>query len=196
MSLKNILFILFITIGCSPSELKVEENDSQSRIAEEQSPITWSDCSSNIGDHPCDFSLTNHVGDTITLYELYGKPIVVDFSTMWCYYCQMAGYEINTTLLEFDGKEVVYITILMQNFQGGETTQSDLSEWVDHFNLDPSNAPVLGGHVSLVDPNKPQSWFVEAWPTFYFIDENMIIQEYMRGFSSVGVKANIEKITQ
>ena len=41
-----------------------------------------------------------------------------------------------------------------------------------------------------------QSWFLEAWPTFYFIDDTMVVQEYMRGFSSAGVKANIEKITQ
>ena len=39
-------------------------------------------------------------------------------------------------------------------------------------------------------------WKVEAWPSFYFIDKEMVIAEQMRGWNSAMVQANIDQITQ
>ena len=52
------LLTVLASIGCA-AELKVA-----SEIEEEQSPITWSECSQAIGDHPCELALTSQEEET------------------------------------------------------------------------------------------------------------------------------------
>ena len=56
--------------------------------------IDWDDCSQQVGDHPCDFTLIDQNGDEFKLYDHHGKVIILDFSTMWCGPCMMAAQEI------------------------------------------------------------------------------------------------------
>ena len=198
--MKTLLFILsLLIISCQPSKVEIEDDptwDVEEAEEEDPSPITWSECGYEAGDHPCDFTLKNHLGADVNLYNLYGKPIVVDFSTMWCYYCQIAATEIKEVAIVYETDELVYITILIENFQGETPTELDLIEWVDHFGIDNQSTPVLSSDRALVDPTGQTGWKVEAWPTFYFIDKEMVIAAQMRGWSSAMVQANIEQIVQ
>ena len=194
----KVLLVILATMmfSCQPSKVDITEGDADSTLAQDQSPITWTECGYEPGDHPCDFELMNQDGDMVTLYELYGKPIVIDFSTMWCYYCQVSAVEVGQTAIAYETEELVYITILVQNFQGETPSQTDLEEWATHFVIGTTNTPVLSSSMAIIDPAGVSGWKVEAWPTFYFIDKEMVITEQIRGWSSVMVQANIEQIVQ
>tara|TARA_Y100001963_G_scaffold150485_1_gene231659 strand:+ start:332 stop:928 length:597 start_codon:yes stop_codon:yes gene_type:complete len=192
--MKNLFLTLclFFT-ACEPSELKTDEGNVDN-IEVPQSPITWSECGSTEGDHPCDFTLIDQSGNTVNLYELYGQPIVLDFSTMWCYYCQMAAYDIKEVADLNEEHDLVYITILAQNFTGADPEQIDLTQWSDHFEIGGESTPVLGASMSMIDPTGENGWLVEAWPTFYFIDREMVIKQYLRGWSAPSISAGVEAI--
>ena len=149
----KILLLILGLISCGPSKVKTREAGTKdSSAAEQQRQNSWTECSSNEGDHPCDFTLVDHEGNEVTLYELYGQPIVLDFSTMWCYYCQMAAYDVKEVAKLYEAQDLVYITVLAQNFQGADPTQDDLVQWVEHFEIGEVSTPVLGASMSMVDP--------------------------------------------
>ena len=116
----TLLITIAITVmACKPSTVDITDGNqklSDSASIEVKSPITWTDCGSSVGDHPCDFTLVDTNGNDVTLYDLYGKAVVVDFSTMWCYYCQVAAADIKGLVDSYGDKDLVYLTVLAQNF--------------------------------------------------------------------------------
>ena len=48
--------------------------------------------------------------------------------------------------------------------------------------------------MSMIDPTGENGWLVEAWPTFYFIDREMVIKQYLRGWSAPSISAGVEAI--
>lgn len=189
----KILTLLLGLLSCQPSNLNVD-NSGNVEVQEEPSPITWVDCSGQEGDHPCDFTLKDQDGNNFNLYELYGKPIIVDFSTMWCYYCQRAAYDIKEISDLYSEEELVYITILIQDFSGEPPDQDDLLDWQNHFEITGKNTPVLAADQNMLSASPADGWYIEAYPTFYFISTEMEIKMYLRGFSEAAVNAGIDTI--
>ena len=88
-----IFLICALSLGCAPkAKTDSGQIDSTNSVPEGSSttgmhggspaPEVWSDCGGMIGDHPCDFSLVDQNGDTFTLYNNYGKLIVLDFVSL------------------------------------------------------------------------------------------------------------------
>ena len=44
--------------------------------------------------------------------------------------------------------------------------------------------------------SKEDGWYAEAWPTFYFIDDEMRTKMYLRGWSAASINAGVESIIQ
>ncbi len=141
--------------------------------------VDWDDCSQQVGDHPCDFTLVDQNGDEFNLYDHYGKVIILDFSAMWCGPCMMAAQEIEHLQQKY-GDKIVYVTILIENQNYNPPTEKDLKNWADYFKI--KSAPVLEGSRDLMSTDPDAGWLVTGWPTFYIIDQNMIITNYTRGF--------------
>jgi len=141
--------------------------------------IDWDDCSQEIGDHPCDFTLMDLNGDEFSLYDHHGKIIILDFSAMWCGPCGMAALEVEDLQKKY-GENIVYVTVLIENQSYNPPTKNDLKKWAKHFGIE--SAPVLAGSRSMtsVDPNK--GWHISAWPQFYIIDKNMVLVDGFKGF--------------
>ena len=173
--------------GCDPSKVTIDDPVP----VEEPSPITWEDCSHEIGDHPCDFNLTDQNGDNWNLYDHYGSIIVLDFSTEWCYYCQVAASEAQALQDAYADQDVIYVTILAEDSSGTEATYELVERWADHFGI---SAPVLAGSRDLLDSTNPGGWVVEGWPTFYIIDREMVLETYMRGYSSTNLMLALDNM--
>jgi cytochrome oxidase Cu insertion factor (SCO1/SenC/PrrC family) len=192
-----LISIAMTAMSCKPSTVDITGNDQKlndSAAAGVKSPITWTNCGSSVGEHPCDFTLVDTDGNEVTLYDLYGKAIVVDFSTMWCYYCQVAAADIKGLVDSYNDKDLIYLTILTQNFQGETPTDEDINEWARHFEIGEQLSPVLAGNMSMIDPTGVNGWQVESWPAFYFIDKEMTIVNYLKGYSSYSITQGIESI--
>tara|TARA_R110002124_G_scaffold116400_8_gene272842 strand:+ start:2066 stop:2650 length:585 start_codon:yes stop_codon:yes gene_type:complete len=141
--------------------------------------VDWGDCSQKIGDHPCDFTLIDQNGKEFNLYDNHGKIIIIDFSAMWCGPCALAALEVEEIQKKY-GDKVVYVTILIENLNHNSPSKLDLKKWAKSFGIE--SAPVLGGSRSLLSSDTSMGWPLTAWPTFFVIDENMILVESFRGF--------------
>ena len=188
---KLINFAFMFALGCNPAPLDVKESDT---TIEQPSPITWEDCSYTVTDHPCDFSLENEKGETVTLYQYYGKPIILDLSAMWCSYCQVAAGESESLLDNHNDNNLIWITVLFDDLSGGPVEQSDLQLWVDNFEL--KDSITLSGDRSDIDPSGLNGFPVQSWPTFIFINQEMIVSDIMKGWSSEGVEYYVTSMLQ
>ena len=189
LNLKRMIIFLLSTMyvaGCTPS--LENSGDSHTGIDAKHAWETWETCSQITGDHPCDFTLTDQNGTDVSLSDFHGGVIVLDLSTMWCGPCQMAASETQSVQDKYSGR-ITYITVLIENLEGVDPVQKDLSLWSDVFGI---NAPILGGSRNLIDAGGVIGWPIEVWPTFFFITDEMVLHGSMRGFSSSYLESFIE----
>ena len=175
--LSSLLFIAIISLGCGACTAELEVETSQPEI----DPVTWDSCGYNIDDHMCNFSLIDQNGNTFNLYDHIGQPLVLDYSTMWCGYCQVAAQDVEETQSSHSDFELLYATILIENTTGQPATEADCDNWASIFGI--TNSPVLAGSRGLIDVNGESGVPVTGWPTFLFLDEEMVIKDILRGYS-------------
>lgn len=190
MSIKKILVLFALTslVGCTAS-LNVERETAES----DRDPwpfATWENCSSSLDSHPCNFTLNNHESEPISLYDYYGSDIVIDLSAMWCGPCGIAASEVSDIKSIYP--DVKYITVLIDNEYGEPPSSEDLRRWVDTFQI---QEPVLGGDRSIISGGD-ESWPIEGWPTFYYINKEMLVEHTHPGYSQNLIIQNIRILTQ
>jgi len=194
MFFKKIIVALFATLtllgcnSCGPAELESQSNDTEV----EESLVTWADCDYNVGDHPCNFELLDQNNDTFKLYDHVGKPIVLDFSTMWCGYCQVAAQEVQAVTDAYKDYDLLYVTVLIETSTGASPSVEDVNNWAQVFGI--IDAPVLAGSRDMIDSSGIQGYPVTGWPTFVFIDDEMIIKSMLRGYSSTSLDMMIQDL--
>lgn len=148
---------------------------------EPQAPAyPWEECSNEIGKHACNFFATSPEGMQ-ELYQYYQRPIILDLSTMWCGYCQQAGREADEVQQLFADDQLVHVTVLLENFAGETPTDEDINSWRD--NLGVTESPVWSSSRDLISADPTVGWSSTGWPTFYFIDKNMVVRGVQRGYS-------------
>ena len=182
-------FSLFFGIFCcvAPSQ-----KDSTVAVAEPPSLITWTECSNTIQQHPCDIEAINQLGSTENLYDYVGRPIVLDLSATWCGPCRAAALEVQATQDKYSDIDLAYITILIENNYGQPPNIGDLEAWANSYGI--TTAPILAGSRDLLNPDPKLGWELHGWPTFYFIDSEMVLRGYLRGFSTAAVEQGIDQI--
>ena len=189
--MKNIflsyLILIFISIGCKSSELKVTET------LEKPSPITWDECGYKPGDHLCNFSLIDQNGDVFDLYENFGSPIVIDLSTGWCGYCQVAAQEVSAVQSKYAEHGLIYVTILIEDHTGGPVNTEYCENWATSFGI--IDSPVLAGNREMIDyPDGNDGFLVGGWPAFLFLTPDLVIDSELRGYSSAYIDSGIQNI--
>jgi len=172
---KKVLPLLAV-LGCSSciGELEVEEGISES------SPITWESCSQSMGDHPCDFTLTDQAGDEWNLYDHYGSIIVLDFSAEWCGWCQVAAETTQELQDLYADDDVIYVTILVEDMYGQPADIELAQWWSDSFGI---TAPVLVGSRDMLSADELVGWPVTGWPRFFFLGREMTLVNSLSGYS-------------
>ena len=181
--MRFILISLLLTScssSCNPSAL-VDETA-------EPSPIHWTECGYEVGDHACDITLTDQNGKDWNLYENYGDVIVLDFSTEWCGYCHVAAEETQSVQDEkSDSFGFSYVTILVEDMGGNSPpTEEAVQRWSEHYSI---TAPVLAGNRDMVTEDL---WNITGWPTFYVLNKDLVIVQIIRGYSADSLDQAIE----
>tara|TARA_Y100000593_G_C4303780_1_gene334702 strand:+ start:156 stop:758 length:603 start_codon:yes stop_codon:yes gene_type:complete len=175
--------------GCANSDKNVEDIvDTQQNVPEIP---TWEDCGYGIGDNPCNFTLEDIDGNNFELWNQYGNVVVLDFSTMWCGYCQVAAGTVQQVQDLYGSQGFNYVTILIEDHQGNSVSLDEAQIWADHFGI--TSAPVLISDRTLLDPNGQTGWPIVGWPTFVVIDREMVIHTGIRGFSEELLISSIEE---
>ncbi len=153
------------------------------------SPIDWKTCAAVEGDHPCNIETTDHHSDSFGLYALYGRPIVLDFSAGWCGPCRAAAEHAQEIQGEYSDSGLLYITVLIETANGDVPTQADVNEWAGLYGN--TNSLVIAGSRSMLE-SAGGTWPLSGWPTFYYIDRNMVLRDIDRGYSEQEVIYSIE----
>ena len=179
--------LLTCLLACTPSD----KGDSLEPL---DSPVyPWEECKNELLSHACNFTAAGPAGNE-ELYQYYRKPIVIEFAAMWCGYCQVAGSEADQVQAAYSQHDLIYVTVLIENFSGEQPTLDDVQSWKD--NLGVSNSPVWAASRDLLNSDPALGWQLTGWPTFYFIDRDMVIQGTLRGYSPEALAEGITYITK
>ena len=121
-----------------------------------------------VGEPAPDFRLQNLNGQSVTLSELRGKPVLLNFWATWCPPCRAEMPYLQEIYEEWTGMGLVLLTINV-----GESS-TRVKDFLETYNL---SLPVL------LDTNRSvaNKYNITGIPTTFFIDKDGIIQEKVVG---------------
>jgi thiol-disulfide isomerase/thioredoxin len=88
-----------------------------------------------------DFRMPDQHGDDVCLWQFYGRPVVLDVSTMWCSPCQALARETQHTVDDYADKDLVYVTVLAEDLESEPPATEDLQAWATQWEID--GAPIV-----------------------------------------------------
>jgi len=153
------------------------------------SPITWDACSGVEGDHPCNLEGVDHRGDNFGLYANFGRPIVLDFSAGWCGPCRNAAAHAQEVQDLYRDSGLLYVTVLIETTNGSVPTQADVAAWAAEYGN--TDSLVVAGSRSILESGGG-AWPLTGWPTFFYIDEEMVLRDIDRGYNEHEVIYSID----
>ena len=137
---------------------------------------------------PCNFRLQDQNGNIVELYDYQGDVIVLDMSTMWCYWCKVAA---QTTQAIHDSHEsVTVLTVLLEDASGDIVDSADLQAWAQAYNI---TAPVLAGNMDMRGTNDDQ-WVSGGIPSFFFIDKDFYVRRHLPGWNEDTIQNYIAEL--
>lgn len=130
-----------------------------------------------IGDEAPNFTLPQLQGDAITLVDLRGQPVVLNFWATWCAPCRIEMPELQTVYQEYQDEELVILAI---------NREEDAERISDFFydEMELTFTPLLDEDTLVAN-----LFNVFNMPTTYFVDAEGTITAVHRGAMS---KAQIE----
>ncbi len=197
--MKLLLLTSLLFSACNkPAELDVTTLESQDTNTEyliesptELGVIEEDDCEQEaLGSKVCNVVLYDQNDDVWQLYDHHGKIIILDFSTAWCYPCQVAGQKTQPIQDDYIG-DVVFVTFLIEGRTGAAATLTDVQSWVTEHNI--TTAPVLqASREYVLDPAGITGYLVGGFPTYVYLDRNLTIVDAHVGFNEQHVRQTLD----
>ena len=148
------------------------------------------------------FAYVDQFGDTVDIYDFagQGKPVLLDLSGAWCYYCQEVAKMIEGRRNYFDpyaaevawvdglqplieSGDLLWVTVLDADSRQNTIDAEEVAEWYDSYTNE--FVPVLGD----VDMDLA-SWInPPGYPTMMLLDENLVIHTFDKNDYTVSFDA-------
>lgn len=188
-----LLLLLGALVACSP-RAPIDDDSSTTEEEEDIAPlydpaVDWIMCGSREDDHPCNIIATDHNGDQFDLYSHYGSLVVLDLSAMWCGPCNSAGADAQNVQDQYASDDLIYVTVLIENRHGVPPSEADIQDWATDYGN--TTSPVIAGDRSML-ASSGGPWELTSWPTFFYIDREMVIRDVDKGYNSGEVIYSIE----
>ncbi len=132
---------------------------------------------SKVGDTAADFSAIDQRGQTISLYQYYGKVILINFSADWCGPCREEAGHLEALFQNYKARGFQIITLLISGSP---------ADWASQYKL---TFPVL-------DDNSQTLWNIygEGYvPLNIILDRKMTIRYKEAGYDESSIISQIEK---
>lgn len=117
------------------------------------------------------FTLTDLKGNTISLEQYKGKPVMIYFFAPWCTVCNLTSKSVSSL---YDSDETERPVVLAVGLSYNSV--QELKGFAQKHNLE---MPVLVGDARVAD-----EYHITGFPTFYFIDSNGKVTSRTIGFTT------------
>ena len=194
------MFLFSLFLACTNSGVVGSNSDSNDLFSDEPEIVVEVEtveeevCATLIDRQICNFQAINSSGETVDIHDYIGKPMIIDLSAMWCGPCQMAATEVQSVQDEYG---LNYVTLLIENGNGEDPTSGDLQSWESYFDI--NTAPVLGGNRDIITSDIlsiENQLYLTSWPTFYFLDDELRVKGYYKGFNQQVIEDWAATLTQ
>ncbi len=110
-----------------------------------------------------DFSLASFNGEEITLSDLKGQVVIINFWASWCPPCREEAAYLEQTWRKYKDQGVVFIGIDYAD------TEAEALAYIDEFDITYFNGPDLGTRIS-------QAYNIQGVPETFYVDRNGNLQ--------------------
>lgn len=106
-----------------------------------------------------DFTLTGFDGRTVTLSELRGQVVIINFWASWCPPCREEAAYLEQTWRKYDGNGVIFIGVDWVD------TEKEALAYIDEFDITYLNGPDIGTRVA-------QTYNIQGVPETFYVAKN------------------------
>ena len=106
-----------------------------------------------------DFSITGFDGRTVTLSELRGQVVIVNFWASWCPPCREEAAYLEQTWRKYEDMGVVFIGVDWVD------TEKEALAYIDEFDITYINGPDIGTRAA-------QAYNIQGVPETFFVAKN------------------------
>ncbi|MCU9613605.1 TlpA family protein disulfide reductase [Caldibacillus lycopersici] len=149
-----------------------EDAGAQSLLDSEQSVEAVADYGLQIGQAAPDFTLETLDGTTLSLKDLRGKKVLLNFWASWCGPCKEEMPHMQKVYEQIKDEDTIEIVAI--NLTIGKESAEDAAKFVREMGLSFPIPLDIGGKVQ-------EAYEIYPIPTSYFIDANGVIQSKYLG---------------
>jgi len=106
-----------------------------------------------------DFTLTSFDGRTLTLSELRGQVVIINFWASWCPPCREEAAYLEQTWRKYKDKGVIFIGVDWVD------TEKEALAYMDEFDLTYFNGPDIGTRIA-------QAYNIQGVPETFYVAKN------------------------
>ncbi|GER78853.1 MAG: TlpA family protein disulfide reductase [Chloroflexi bacterium] len=106
-----------------------------------------------------DFTITGFDGKTVTLSELRGQVVIINFWASWCPPCREEAAYLEETWRKYEGKGVIFIGVDWVD------TEKEAFAYIDEFDITYINGPDIGTRIA-------QAYNIQGVPETFFVAKN------------------------
>jgi cytochrome c biogenesis protein CcmG/thiol:disulfide interchange protein DsbE len=106
-----------------------------------------------------DFTITGFDGRTVTLSELRGQVVIINFWASWCPPCREEAAYLEQTWRKYDGKGVIFIGVDWVD------TEKEALAYIGEFDITYLNGPDIGTRIA-------QAYNIKGVPETFFVAKN------------------------
>ena len=172
---RRILFILILALGAGWIFLSADK-EGVSTVGETPAPQK--------GFLAPDFTLETLEGESVTLSDLRGKVVLLNFWATWCPPCRAEMPAFQQAYADYEDGDFVILSVNAT----AQDSAEEVAEFIGEFGL---SFPVVLDTTSEVN----RLYQVQSLPTSFFINQEGVIQEVVVGsLAEAMVRARVEKL--
>lgn len=130
------------------------------------------------------FTLELFDGNTVTLSDLRGQPVVVNFWASWCSPCREEAADLENVWRDYKGQGVVFVGINVSD------ARQDALDYIKEFDITYSNGPDQGKKIY-------NTYGVTGFPETFFVNrQGIIVRKYVGPLDEQTLAAFMEELLQ